>query len=325
MNKPSKEGGPGTFQNNFEKFLRNQSLDVIYPEDKIKPDLIFIISGTRRLLWLFSQKISGVKVLQRLDGMNWKFEYERVSFKEKIKQRLQNLLIAFIRRFIADHVIYQSKFIEKWWNHKYGIKNSTSIIINGTEPFENFTDYQKNENQLIITCIEGNIQNDKVTISILNFLNEVLIENPKVDKIEIYGDTKLLNNDGKNFQNISFQGHIPREKVKGILSNNKRIFFLLELNPPCPNSLIEAISVGLPCIGFDTGSFKELLGGAGKSIFYDANVWKLEIPDFSYINEEVDEIIDKYEYYKQTSLEVSKKYKLEKMLNDYFQIIDSMV
>ena len=225
MNKPSKEGEAGTFQSNFEKFLRNQSLDVIYPEDKIKPDLIFIISGTRRLLWLFSQKISGVKVLQRLDGMNWKFEYERVSFKEKIKQRLQNFLIAFIRRFIADHVIYQSKFIEKWWNHKYGIKNNTSIIINGTEPFDNFTDYQKNEKQLIITCIEGNIQNDKVTISILNFLNEVLIKNPKVDKIEIYGDTKLLKNDGKNFQNISFQGHIPREKVKEILSNNKRIFF----------------------------------------------------------------------------------------------------
>ena len=76
------------------------------------------------------------------------------------------------------------------------------------------------------------------------------------------------------FQNISFQGHIPREKVKEILSNNKRIFFLLELNPPCPNSLIEAISVGLPCIGFDTGSFKELLGGAGKSILKELGLAK---------------------------------------------------
>ena len=79
----------------------------------------------------------------------------------------------------------------------------------------------------------------------------------------------------------------------------------MELNPPCPNSLIEAISVGLPCIGFDTGSFKELLGETGKSIFYNANVWKLEI-GLSYINEEVEEIIDKYESYKQTSLEIKK-------------------
>mgnify|MGYP001262771459 CR=1 FL=1 len=325
MNKPSKRGGPGTFQVNFEKYLKKNSVEVIYPEDNKEPDLIIIISGTRRLFWVISKKIKGVKVIQRLDGMNWKFQYQSIGLLEKIKQRLQNFLMAFIRRYIADHIIYQSKFIEEWWNIKYGIVSNNSIIPNGTILKDKLKIDLDHNNELIITCIEGNIQNDEVTIATLDYLNNTLIKNPRIDKIEIYGDTSLLENYEHHFKNISFEGYIERDKIKNMLIKNRRIFFLLELNPPCPNSMIEAISAGLPCIGFDTGSFKELLSGAGKYIPYDANVWKLEKPDFSLIYDEIEEMIDKYEFYKKKSLEISKKYEIENIFNLYFQVIQKLV
>jgi len=37
------------------------------------------------------------------------------------------------------------------------------------------------------------------------------------------------------------------------------IFLYSHLNPPCPNSVIEAISCGLPVVGFNSGSMSELL------------------------------------------------------------------
>ena len=233
--------------------------------------------------------------------------------------------MAFIRRFIADHIIYQSKFIEEWWNIKYGIVSNISIIPNGTIQKDKLKNDLDHNNELIITCIEGNIQNDKVTIATLDYLNDTLIKNPRIDKIEIYGDTSLLENYEHHFKNISFEGYIEGDKIKNMLSKNRRIFFLLELNPPCPNSMIEAISAGLPCIGFDTGSFKELLSGAGKYIAYDANVWRLEKPDFSLIYDEIEEMIDKYDFYKEKSLEVSKKYDIEIIFNRYFQVIQKLV
>ena len=58
---------------------------------------------------------------------------------------------------------------------------------------------------------------------------------------------------------------------------------------------------------------------------YDANVWRLEKPDFSLIYDEIEEMIDKYDFYKEKSLEVSKKYDIEIIFNRYFQVIQKLV
>ena len=44
---------------------------------------------------------------------------------------------------------------------------------------------------------------------------------------------------------------------------NHDIFICAEYNANCPNSVLEAMSSGLPVIGFDNGSLKELVGDAG--------------------------------------------------------------
>ena len=49
-------------------------------------------------------------------------------------------------------------------------------------------------------------------------------------------------------------------------AKDRVIFFLLERNPPCPNSLIESICSGVPSIGLDEGSYVELSGNSGYAI-----------------------------------------------------------
>ncbi len=37
------------------------------------------------------------------------------------------------------------------------------------------------------------------------------------------------------------------------------IFLFSQVNPPCPNALLEAVASGLPVVGFDSGAASELL------------------------------------------------------------------
>ncbi len=322
--KPSSEGGPGTFQNNLESYLKQNDFDIIYPESKLKPDLIFVVAGTRRILWLLLMKFRGVKILHRLDGMNWKYKYEHINFKNRYKQVLQNLIIVFIRNFLADLVVYQSKFIEKWWTGKYGEKKNSSIIVNGSSFFESSRIVNQSKEKITLTCIEGNIQDDNVTTSILQKLDTDFPNMENIDSIEIFGNHSQIRN-LNSYTNLQFRGSVPRRDVKGILQRKKRIFFLLELNPPCPNSMIECLSLGFPCVGFDSGAYEELLDGAGISIPYNGDVWKLEEPSIDDILDAVNKVSRNYENYSSTALEVAEKYDIKNMTREYLEAIDSLL
>jgi glycosyltransferase involved in cell wall biosynthesis len=321
---PSSEGGPGTFQSNLEAYLRQNNYKVIYPNSKIRPDLIVVVAGTRKIFWLMLMKLRGVKILHRLDGMNWKYNHEKILLKNKLKQILQNLLIAFIRNYLADHIIYQSKFVENWWTTKFKPIKNSSIIINGSSFFENSRQKYKTSQDYTLTCIEGQIQNDKITTSILKQLDEDFKKMIGIKSIEIFGNHSQIKN-LSSYKNLNFMGSIKRGDMKKTLEEKKRIFFLLELNPPCPNSMIESLCLGFPCIGFDSGSFKELLGEAGIAIPYEDDVWKLETPPLTKIKESINKISNNYEYYNGKALEISKKYEINIMLVKYEKVINRLL
>ena len=70
----------------------------------------------------FKTKVRGKKNnTQRLDGVNWRHRYEKNKLtKYYFKSVATNILVAVIRNYIADAVIYQSKFIKQDWIEKYG-------------------------------------------------------------------------------------------------------------------------------------------------------------------------------------------------------------
>ena len=319
MNKAAPYGGPGTFQTNIERFLKKNGVEIIYPDSKISPDIIFIISGTKKIGLLLKYKFKGVKIIQRLDGMNWRHKVEDVSFLFKLKCEIVNFIIAFIRRFIANHIIYQSKYIKDIWNSKYGTIKNSSIIYNGS----NNNNFKRDKTKLFtITCVEGNIQEDELTFQLIKNLGIIADTNPRIGKIELYGNCSKSFIEKFSYKKIRFMGLLERDKVLDIYKKNYRIYFLLELNPPCPNSLIEALMNETPALGYDSGAFKEIVGDCGIIMPYHGKATKLDLPDFSLLEKGIDDITENYQKYILKCINVKEKFCLETMNALYFNIIN---
>jgi glycosyltransferase involved in cell wall biosynthesis len=84
---------------------------------------------------------------------------------------------------------------------------------------------------------------------------------------------------------VQFSGVVPRERIPAI-DRSAHLYFSAEVNPPCPNAVIEALACGTPVLGFDTGALAELVGpGAGQVVPYGGSPWELDAPDLDALAE----------------------------------------
>lgn len=291
---PQSHGGPGNFQVRLEMHLKDLGWRVVYPEDKVLPEVILVVGGTKKINWLWACKRKGVRIVHRLDGMNWLHRIQPVSFHEKLHKEIINRILTFIRNHFADHIIYQSVFVKDWWEKICGVtKCPSSIIYNAVDlnefcPQVNAIHSENSTTQLIyrqkksyqlkpnLICVEGIIDYSPYALVTLEFLAKEL-KGKLIDKVLVYGEFK--NSALKNkFPEIDFCGYIGREDIHKIYRNG--IYLSLDVNAACPNAVIEALSSGCPVIGYDTGSLKELVKeGAGIIVPYGSDPWRLNEPD----------------------------------------------
>ncbi len=327
VNKPKPYGGPSSFQVRLINYLINKNFQVTFSYEKKKPDLLFLISSTRKYFWIIKNKIKNKKIIQRLDGFLWKHKFENEGFFFKIKCELMNLNMIFIRKYLADHIVYQSQYLKDEWDLKYGkVSKQFSIIHNAAsnEFFRKKINFNENLDFEII-CVEGSIQNDELTLAILKSLEKIVIKKNKISKINVYGDHSLI--DLKKFteKKIEFHGLISRESVSKIYDKPNLIFFMLEINPPCPNSLIESICAGIPSIGFDTGSYSELSQESGIKIKKSKSRGILSSYNLNLIEEKIEEMIENYTYHAKKCIEISNHYRVERMGDQYLKVIQNLL
>jgi hypothetical protein len=56
-----------------------------------------------------------VRIVQRLNGMNWVHRLEKTTLSFFLRAEINNRILAFIRRHLADDIVYQSNFSRDWW------------------------------------------------------------------------------------------------------------------------------------------------------------------------------------------------------------------
>ena len=260
-------GGPGTFQKNFISHIKNQKISFTYKEILLGyKNIVFVIAGTKDIFFLLFCKLKGIEIVQRLDGLVWQHRAKYNGLVNFFLSEIRQLIVWFIRIFLADKIIYQSEFIKKCWQDYDYLKKPSIIIYNGSNT-QQYHKKKKRKNLRFIS-VEGDL-NCEPMYSILEGLSDL--------NIDVYGKFDLKRASqikGK----VIFKGPVSKGKVLKVLPMYD-VFLTVELLPPCSNSIIEAMSFGLPVFGYKAGSVYELVDAGGLLADYGNNPWKMELPD----------------------------------------------
>jgi glycosyltransferase involved in cell wall biosynthesis len=138
---------------------------------------------------------------------------------------------------------------------------------------------------------------------------------------QVDGRTKHKLKDQSRFR-LQFMDTVAREHIPWLM-RSAHLLFSAEVNPPCPNSVIEALSCGLPVIGFDTGSLSELVqGDAGRLVPYGANPWKLELPDIPALGTAAAEVLDDQQRFRTSARDRAESvFDVEHMVDEYLKVL----
>lgn len=320
-------GGVTSFRLKFESGLRARNVDVTH--DLNQPaDAILVLAGTKNLPRLRRARSKGRLIVQRLDGLNWVHRMRWAGLRYTLRAIYGNWNLSFIRKHLADKVIYQSQFVKGWWEDWYGAARVPSaVILNGVDlnqyspngAHERPTDFYR------LLVVEGSLAGG--LDSGLFYAVDLAQQLSKKHKIElvIVGrvdvTTKKKLQEQKDFQ-LRFINSMPREEIP-FLERSSHLLFSAEVNPPCPNSVIEALACGLPVVGFDTGSLAELArGDAGRLVSHGANPWKLERPDIPSLAEAAEEVLRDNERFRTSARAGAEAVLgLDTMVDEYLKVL----
>jgi glycosyltransferase involved in cell wall biosynthesis len=320
-------GGVTSFRLKFENGLRARGVDVTY--DPSQPsDVILVLAGTRHLFRLWKVRRKGTRIAQRLDGINWIHRVRWSGPRYTVRAIYGNANLSFIRARLAHQVVYQSKFIQGWWNDWYRpARIPTSVIINGVD-LNAYTPHGLHERpsgHYRLLVVEGSLaggQNYGIhnAVALANLLSRKFkIELMVVGRVDGRTKNKLGNQTAFRLQ---FMDAIPREQIPWLMRSSHALFSA-EINPPCPNSVIEALACGLPVVGFDTGSLSEIVrGDAGRLVPYGADAWKLQTPDMPTLaNATVDVLNEQDRFRTLARARAEAVFDVEKMVDEYLRIL----
>jgi len=320
-------GGVTSFRLKFEYGLQARGVKVTNKLSE-PSEAVLVLAGTKSLLALWKARHRGQRIVQRLDGINWVHWARWAGPRYTIRAMYGNANLSFIRRRLADQVIYQSEFIKNWWEDWYRpTRVPSSVIMNGVD-LNQYTPNGLHErpaghNRLLI--VEG---------SLTGALNSGLFHAAELAdrlshryKIELCIVGRVDRRTKNKLQRqttfrVRFLDAIAREQIPWIMRSS-HLLFSAEVNPPCPNSVIEALACGLPVIGFDTGSLSEIVpGDAGRLAAYGANPWKLQKPDISALEPVAVEVLEDQPRFRNAARQQAElRLGLDKMVDEYLKIL----
>lgn len=326
---PRAEGlaGVASFRLKFENGLRARGVEVTY--DLASPaDAVLVLAGTRHLLPLWRARSRGGRIVQRLDGINWVQRARWAGLRYTLRAIYGNWNLAFIRSRLADHVIYQSQFIRRWWEEWYRpARVPSSVILNGVD-LEQYTPHGLHERPSMhyrILIVEGSLAGGLNAglfhaVELARLLSRKFkMELSVAGQVDARTQTRLKHQ--TDFR-LHFLGAVKREQIPWLMRSS-HLLFSAEVNPPCPNSVIEALACGLPVIGFDTGSLAELVQGeAGRLVPYGANPWKLETPHIPALAEAAIQVLQENERFRQAArAQAEHRLGLDRMVEEYLKVL----
>jgi glycosyltransferase involved in cell wall biosynthesis len=323
-------GGPASFNEKLARGLQKRGVEVTYDLDSSNLSAVLVIAGTRHMGTLAALKRKGIPVIQRLDGMNWVHRKHFTGLRHYLRSEANNWILREIRSKYADRVIYQSEFSRDWWNRVYGSKDlPNSVIYNGVDLnrfFPGETIIRDNPN-LSVMVVEGHIKNglELGLRNVIRALDAFHTKNGRPIELHVTGEVpqqirlKLLQ---QTSIAVIWDGILSRDVIP-LQLRKADLFFSAELNPPCPNSVIEALASGLPVAAYDSGAIRELVPeDSGIISKYGGNIWNLEDADADLMVRQLSEKLENLaDLSRNARITAEKMFGLDQMVDKYLAVL----
>jgi glycosyltransferase involved in cell wall biosynthesis len=321
-------GGPVSFQARLKKGLALHGIETHHDPDRRDYSSMLVIGGSHQFLDIYLARQRGVRVVQRLDGMNWMHRVRKTGILHYLRAEWYNRMLSFTRRYLADHIVYQSEFSRDWWNSTASIPLVTSqVTYNGVDlDFYNPAGTENPpQNKVRILVIEARFSGgyESGLENAIDFSRALQKKIKQPPEILIIGKTSQPLRDAAEKHAgglIRWGGWVAREEIPA-LNRSAHLFFSADVNAACPNSVIEALACGLPVIGYATGSLPELIGDeGGYTAAYGSDFWKLEPADPAKLVERALEILDQQKIFcKGARRRAENCFGVERMTEQYLQ------
>jgi glycosyltransferase involved in cell wall biosynthesis len=271
-------GGPASFQSRLREELRRRNVETTFDPDSRPLDAVIVFAGTRNWPALWRCRRNGVRVVQRLDGINWLHRARPRGPAYALRAEALNWELRLIRALLADCIVYQSAFVRDWWERWYGKAAPPARVIHNGVPLDEFPARGETHDGTLLV-VEGALHDNLPARELLAEAHRTLIRDGPLRRMEILAriDRSWNLELDRLTPRPEAGGLRPREMVRQRQSASA-LLLSMEINPPCPNAVIEALAAGLPVLALDTGSARELIGSGGEVVPYDGDPWRLEAP-----------------------------------------------
>ncbi len=332
-------GGMVSFQRRLAEGLLARGIEVVYDMKDDSCDVVLVVGGTRHLgrLWRFRQR--KIPIVQRLDGINWLHRIQKTSLNHFLKAEYGNLILRTIRNQLADLVVYQSNFVREWWQRTYGGEEIPSTVIyNGVDLGKYSPGYSELRKKRLgrILVVEGNVmggyewglkQAVHLAIGLSRYPNvahshiELIIVGRVDSNLKGQWNSYIAEQVIEKNVTLEWVGIVDQDEIPEI-DRSAHLLYSSDVNPACPNSVIEALACGTPVLAFDTGALPELVSAdAGRIVPYGGDPWKLEQPDISMLVEAAVEILTFQDRFRQGArFHAERLFNLDNMIDHYYEI-----
>lgn len=318
-------GGMASFRFKFESGLRSRGIRITHNPDG-NADAVLVIGGTKNLLPLWRARRRGLRVVQRLDGINWVHRRRNTGLHHFLRAEYGNFDLSLIRSHIATHILYQSEFSHRWWDERYGKGRSPfSVVHNGVNLniFSPRGEEERPKQRYRLLVVEGSLGGgyDMGLKNAVQLAGTLIKEHGLPMELVVVGRVgEVLKTaiEARGRVPIVWAGVVPQDRIPGI-DRSAHLFFSSDLNPACPNAVIEAMACGLPVVAFDTGALNELVvGDSGRLVPYGGNPWKLDPPDIPALADAAAKVLHSQSRFRTAAREQAEKsFSLEQMMDGY--------
>lgn len=323
-------GGPASFHEKFVSGITRRGHKITYDLTQSDLDAVLVIAGSKHLKLLSDIKRRRIPIIQRLDGMNWVHRVKNTGLKHYLRSEINNWILKTIRNILATRIVYQSRFSLSWWEEKYGgVEKPTEIIYNGVdlERYAPPREIPTISNGIQVLLVEGHLKNglEQGLFNAVKALQDwrshlglpimLSAAGDIPDDIQKRVEVKLPGR-------FKWLGILPRQSIIREMQRS-HTFFSVEMNPACPNSVIEALACGLPVIGWENGAISELVDSTCAAVIpYGGDVWKGEPASVEGFTERANDLVDNLAEYRQNARHRAETYfSLDNMIDKYLQVI----